>query len=63
MKKIIFIILGTTVADILTKWWAHIWSPDVALLGDVIRFTYIRNTGIAFSTQLPYIHIIIPLVL
>lgn len=63
MKKIVFIVLGTTVADILTKLWAHIWSPDISLLGNIIEFTYIRNTGIAFSTQLPYIHIIIPLIL
>lgn len=63
MKKIVFIILITTMADILTKWWAHIWSPDIPLLGNIIEFTYIRNTGIAFSTQLPYIHIIIPLIL
>ena len=63
MKKIVFIVLGTTMADILTKWWAHIWSPDISLFGNILEFTYIRNTGIAFSTQLPYIHIIIPLIL
>lgn len=61
--KIALIILVTAMSDILTKWWAHIWSPDISLFGNYIQLTHIKNTGIAFSTQLPYIHIIIPLIL
>lgn len=61
--RILFVVFIIALADFLTKWWAHIRLPRISLLGDWVQITYIRNTGIAFSTQLPYIHIIVPLIL
>lgn len=62
MKKrslLIFIIL----ADISTKYWVNISDPEFSVIGNLLRITHVKNTGVAFGTALPGIAWIIPLVL
>ncbi len=62
MKKI-FLIIDIFIADILTKYWAYISDPDFSVIGNFLRMTHVKNTGIAFGTPLPGISWIIPLIL
>ncbi len=61
--KTVFIIFLVTMSDILSKWWASSQIPNIALIGNWVKITHIKNTGIAFSTPLPGIHFLIPLIL
>lgn len=62
MKKIIplfFVIL----TDILSKYWVNIADPDFSVIGNILKITHVKNTGVAFGTPLPGISFVIPLIL
>ena len=61
--KISLIIFLVIISDILSKWWTNTHNPSISILGEWIKIIPIKNTGIAFSTPLPGIHILIPLIL
>lgn len=61
--KIYLISFFIIASDIASKYWAHIQIPHISLIGDWIKIVLFKNTGIAFSTPLPGIKIIIPLIL
>jgi lipoprotein signal peptidase len=56
----LFFIITT---DILSKYWTHTQTPNISLVGDWVKIVLFKNTGIAFSTPLPGIQILIPLIL
>ena len=62
MKKIIllFFVIFT---DILTKYWVNIADPEFSVIGNILRITHVKNTGVAFGTPLPGISFVIPLIL
>lgn len=49
--------------DILTKYWVNITNPEFSVIGNILRITHIKNTGIAFGAPLPGISFVIPLIL
>ncbi len=51
------------ISDILSKYWTNTHMPNISLIGDWVKIVYFKNTGIAFSTPLPGIHTLIPLIL
>ncbi len=61
--KIKILILCIIFFDIGSKWLTNILGPEYVFLGGIGHITKIKNTGIAFGTPLPGIHIIIPLIL
>jgi lipoprotein signal peptidase len=61
--KIYLISFLIIISDILSKYWANIQMPNISLLGDWVKIVLLKNTGIAFSTPLPGISIIVPLIL
>lgn len=63
MKKYIPLLSGIVLLDILTKYWVNISDPGFSVIGNILRITHIKNTGVAFGTALPGIAWIIPLVL
>jgi signal peptidase II len=62
MKKII-LLLSTVLSDILTKYWINIANPEFSVIGNILRITHVKNTGVAFGTPLPGISFVIPLIL
>ena len=62
MKKIIllFFVIFT---DILTKYWVNFSNPNFSVIGNILRITHVKNTGVAFGTPLPGISFVIPLIL
>lgn len=62
MKKatLLFFILLT---DTLSKYWVNISDPEFSVIGNILRITHVKNTGVAFGTPLPGIEWIIPLIL
>ena len=63
MKKHIPLPVGIILSDILTKYWVNISNPEFSVIGNILRITHIKNTGVAFGTPLPGISILIPLIL
>lgn len=61
--KISLISFFIIISDIVSKYWAHIQMPNISLIGDWVKIVLFKNTGIAFSTPLNGIHIIVPLIL
>lgn len=59
----IFITCSVIFTDILTKYWVNISDPEFSVIGNFLRITHVKNTGVAFGTSLPGIAWIIPLVL
>lgn len=49
--------------DILTKYWVNIADPEFSVIGNILRITHVKNTGVAFGTPLPGISFVIPLIL
>ncbi|MBP7823017.1 signal peptidase II [Candidatus Gracilibacteria bacterium] len=49
--------------DILSKYWVNISNPEFSVIGNILRITHVKNTGIAFGTPLPGISFVIPLIL
>ena len=49
--------------DILTKYWVNITNPEFSVIGNILRITHIKNTGIAFGAPLPGTSFVIPLIL
>lgn len=62
MKKI-FLIIDIVIADILTKYWVNMSDPEFSVIGNILRITHVKNTGVAFGTPLPGISFVIPLIL
>jgi signal peptidase II len=62
MKKIILLI-AVMLTDVLTKYWVNISDPDFSVIGNILRITHVKNTGVAFGTPLPGISFVIPLIL
>ena len=62
MKKI-FLIIDIVIADILTKYWVNISDPEFSVIGNILKITHVKNTGVAFGTPLPGISFVIPLIL
>lgn len=62
MKKII-LLLFALLTDILTKYWVNISDPEFSIIGNILRITHVKNTGVAFGTPLPGITFLIPLIL
>lgn len=61
--KIKIIVLWIIVLDIVSKWLANTFWPEYTFWSEIGHITRIKNTGIAFGTPLPGIHIIIPCIL
>lgn len=49
--------------DILTKYWVNISDPEFSVIGNLLRITHVKNTGVAFGTPLPGIAFLIPVIL
>lgn len=62
MKKI-FLIIDIVIADILTKYWVNMSNPEFSVIGNILKITHVKNTGVAFGTPLPGISFVIPLIL
>lgn len=62
MKKI-FLIIDIVIADILTKYWVNMSDPEFSVIGNILRITHVKNTGVAFGTPLPGISFLVPLIL
>lgn len=62
MKKI-FLIIDIIIADILTKYWVNMSDPEFSVIGNLLRITHVKNTGVAFGTPLPGISFLVPLIL
>jgi signal peptidase II len=62
MKKI-FLVIDIVIADILTKYWVNISDPEFSVIGNILRITHVKNTGVAFGTPLPGISFLVPLIL
>jgi signal peptidase II len=63
MKKNIPLLVGIVLIDILTKYWVNISNPEFSVIGNILRITHVKNTGVAFGTPLPGIIFLIPLIL
>lgn len=63
MVKKIILLFFIVILDILTKYWVNISDPDFSIIGNILRITHAKNTGVAFGTPLPGISFIIPLIL
>lgn len=63
MKKYIPLFVGIVLTDTLTKYWINIADPELSVIGNILRITHVKNTGVAFGTPLPGISFIIPLIL
>lgn len=63
MKKYIPLLVGIILTDILSKYWINISDPDFSVIGNILRITHVKNTGVAFGTPLPGISFVIPLIL
>ncbi len=63
MKKYIPLFVGIVITDILTKYWVNISDPEFSVIGNILRITHVKNTGVAFGTPLPGITFLIPLIL
>ena len=57
------ILLLIALTDTLTKYWVNISNPEFSVLGNILKITHVKNTGVAFGTSLPGISWIIPLIL
>ncbi len=62
MKKILLII-DIVIADILTKYWVNMSDPEFSVIGNILKITHVKNTGVAFGTPLPGISFVIPVIL
>lgn len=58
-----FLLLFIIFTDIITKYWVNISKPDFSVIGNILRITHVKNTGVAFGTPLPGISFVIPLIL
>ncbi len=63
MKKYIPLLVGIVLTDTLSKYGVNISNPDFSVIGDILRITHVKNTGVAFGTPLPGISFIIPFIL
>lgn len=63
MKKYIPLLVGIVLTDTITKYWVYISDPDFSIIGNILRITHVKNTGVAFGTPLPGISFVIPIVL
>ena len=63
MKKHIPLLVGIILSDILSKYWVNISDPEFSVIGNILRITHVKNTGVAFGTPLPGISFVIPLIL
>ena len=63
MKKYIPLLVGIVLTDILTKYWVNTSDPDFSIIGNILKMTHVKNTGVAFGTPLPGISFVIPLIL
>ncbi len=63
MKKFIPLFVGIVLIDILSKYWVNISNPEFSVIGNILRITHVKNTGVAFGTPLPGITFLIPLIL
>jgi len=63
MKKYIPLLVGIVLSDTLTKYWVNIADPDFSVIGNILKITHVKNTGVAFGTPLPGISFVIPLIL
>ena len=55
--------LDVIILDTLTKYWVNISNPEFSVIGNILRITHVKNTGVAFGTPLPGITFLIPLIL
>ena len=62
MKRIT-LLLFALLTDILSKYWVNISDPEFPIIGNILRITHVKNTGVAFGTPLPGISFVIPLIL
>lgn len=62
MKKIILLFF-VIFSDILTKYWVNMSDPEFSVIGNILKITHVKNTGVAFGTPLPGISFVIPLIL
>ena len=62
MKKLI-LLFSVILSDILTKYWVNISNPEFSVIGNILRITHVKNTGVAFGTPLSGITFLIPLIL
>jgi lipoprotein signal peptidase len=62
MKKIILLFF-VLLTDTLSKYWVNISDPEFSVIGNILRITHVKNTGVAFGTPLPGISFVIPLIL
>lgn len=62
MRKTI-LLFSIMLSDILTKYWVNISDPEFSVIGNIIRITHVKNTGVAFGTPLPGISFVIPVIL
>ena len=62
MRKV-FILCSVILSDILTKYWVNISNPEFSVIGNILRITHVKNTGVAFGTPLSGITFLIPLIL
>ncbi len=62
-SRIFFIIIPVVLADIFSKYWVNISDPEFSVIGNILRITHVKNTGVAFGTPLPGISFVIPLIL
>lgn len=63
MKKYIPLLVGIVLTDTLTKYWVNIADPDFSVIGNILKITHVKNTGVAFGAPLPGISFVIPLIL
>jgi signal peptidase II len=63
MKKYIPLLVGIVLTDTITKYWVYISDPEFSVIGNILRITHVKNTGVAFGTPLPGISFFIPLIL
>ncbi len=61
--RYIILLFFVILTDILSKYWVNISNPEFSVIGNILRITHVKNTGIAFGTPLPGISFIIPLIL
>lgn len=62
MEKIILFSVIVLI-DIISKYWVNISNPEFSVIGNILKITHVKNTGVAFGTHLPGISILIPLIL
>jgi len=61
--RYIILLFFVILTDILSKYWVNISDPEFSVIGNILRITHVKNTGVAFGTPLPGITLVIPLIL